>query len=381
MANPEQQPIRTLIVDDSRIYRGHLQEVLERIPGIQVVGSVFSGEKAVEFLRSHQVDLVTLDIQMPGMDGLATLREIKQLARDRRIAPGIAVILVSVLTRQGARVTIEGLQAGAFDYVAKPEGDGLIQNLDFLQRSLSEKIEILRHRPKWHGSHELVSSDPNPARVPSSKSQPTATPPTSSGAVLDSMTAGKRTRIQAIAIGISTGGPEALGHMLPNLAEHTQKPIFIVQHILHGMSQYLAEGLSKKTCRKIIEVEDGLEVLPGGIYMARSGQHMLIRHQTNQWHIGLSDAPPECNSKPSVDVFLRSAALAYGPALLATIMTGMGNDGAAGIVSVKRAGGFVLAQDEATSIVWGMPSAAIATGCVDRIVSLQDMANAIIAER
>jgi two-component system chemotaxis response regulator CheB len=315
---------------------------------------------------------------MPGLDGLETLRAFREQTRSGQIRSDAGILLVSSLTNQGARVTIEGLQCGAFDFVLKPDGETLERNLEQLRKALIEKIEILKHRPQWSRNRRLgPPSTTTPQK--SSATELTSNPiPASSPAAIP-VTHSTLPAIRAIAIGVSTGGPEALMRMLPELVLHTKTPIFIVQHILHGLSHYLAESLSKRLPRPVIEAQDDLEITAGGIYLSQSGRHMIVRPGTHRCRIGLTDAPPECNSRPSVDVFMRSAAMVYGRSMLAVIMTGMANDGASGVTAVKRAGGMVIVQDEASSVVWGMPRAAIATGCVDRIVPLDAMASSILS--
>lgn len=349
METPE--PIRILIVDDSRIFRGMLQQVLEQIPDVRVIGSVFNGPKALEFIEASPPDLVTLDIEMPGMSGLDTLREIAKRNRLRNMIPPIDAILVSALTKKGSRETVEGLQLGALDFVCKPTEANLEQNLELLRRSMEEKIAVVRQR---RGRRPLTNSQ-------TLVSNPVSTKPATSPA------AG---RFRAIAIGASTGGPEALGQVLPDMAANCPVPIFIVQHILEGLSHYLAESLSRKCNRQVIEAADGIVVEKNGIYLAKAGSHMLVRRRESFVELGTSDSPPERGCKPAVDVFLSSAANVYGHGLLAMILTGMGDDGAAGVRAVKRAGGLVVAQDEASCVVAGMPKAAIATGAVDEVLPL-----------
>jgi two-component system chemotaxis response regulator CheB len=170
-----------------------------------------------------------------------------------------------------------------------------------------------------------------------------------------------------------------LAKLLPDLAGRITAPIFIIQHNLNGLSSYMAESLSRRVGSSITEANEGLVVARGGIYLAQSGSHMILRRVGSQIVIGLSDAPPENHSRPSVDVFLRSATAIYGSSLIAAILTGMLNDGANGVRAVKRAGGFVIAQDQATSVIWGMPRAAIETGAVDAILSLENIAPTLVA--
>ena len=304
---------------------------------------------------------------MPGMDGLATLREIRELNRSKPKCPPIEVLLVSSLTTQGARCTVEGLQLGAIDFVLKPSGGTELQNIASLEKSLKEKLQL--YKQKLFGRQDALSKK---VTSPAIKTEVT------SNLTDDSLRSKKPGTYQAIAIGISTGGPETLTQLLPDLAGKTSVPIFIVQHILSGLSSYFAESLSRRLNHPILEAKEDMLVMPGGIYLAQSGSHMILRRKEGRITIGLSDSPPENHSRPSVDVFLRSAAATYGSSLIAAIMTGMLNDGANGIRAVKRAGGFVIAQDQATSIIWGMPRAAIETGVVDVVLPLDQFASTFL---
>ena len=348
------EPIRILIVDDSRIFRGMLQSILEQIPDVRVIGSVFNGEKALEFIDNTAPDLVTLDVEMPGIGGLDTLREITKRNRQRATRPPIDTILVSALTKKGSHETVEGLQLGALDFICKPNESDLEQNLASLRRSLEEKIAVVRHRRS-----KVAIAGAN--LMPTSKAMQRPSLPSVG-------------RFRAIAIGTSTGGPEALGQILPALATHCPVPIFIVQHILEGLSHFLAESLSRKCSRQVLESADGMVVQQTGIYLAKAGSHMLVRRREGTIELGASNSPPERGCKPAVDVFLTSAANVYGPGLMSMILTGMGDDGASGVRAVKRAGGVVIAQDEASCVVAGMPKAAVATGVVDEVLPLTQIA-------
>ncbi len=351
MAHTEQ--ISILIVDDSRIFRQVLQQVLEGIPGVRVVGSVFSGEKALEFIDQTPPDLVTLDVLMPGLSGLQTLREISR-KNGLRKSPAVDVLLVSALTQAGSGAAVEGLQLGALDFISKPTEGSEDSNREQLRLALIAKLETFRQRRGRGGGSPIVTGR--------------------SVLSAERRLAPQRGRFRAIAIGTSTGGPEALGMLLPQLARSVAEPIFIVQHILEGLTGYLADSLSRKCGRPVLEVNHSLPVARG-IYLARSGQHLLVRRTDDGVRMVLADTPPEHGCRPSVNVFLRSAAAVYGSALVTVILTGMGDDGADGVRAVARAGGYVIAQDERSSVVWGMPRAAADTGAVDEILPLSRIAD------
>lgn len=359
--------IRILIVDDSRIFRGVLHSVLEQIPGVRVVGSVFSGDKALEFIAGTPVDLITLDVEMPGLNGLDTLREIAKRNAQQKPHPPVDTILVSALTKAGSMVAVEGLQLGALDFVCKPNEPSEQANRDFLQRSMEQKIAIVRQRRSGLQIRPDVGANP------------TASSAIPIGSAIGLSAAKPAGQYRAIAIGTSTGGPAALGTVLPALIQRVRVPIFIVQHILEGLSGYLAESLSRKCGRPVLQAEDDLIVQPDGVYLARSGRHMVVRNQGGGIRIGLTDAPPERGCRPAVDVFFRSASVIYGNRLAATVLTGMGDDGAEGVRTIKRSGGYVIAQDQASSIVWGMPRAATETGMVDEVLPLAKIADRLVA--
>jgi two-component system chemotaxis response regulator CheB len=350
------EPARVLLVDDSRIFRAALEEALGGLDDVFVCGSVFSGEKALEFIRSKPPDLVTLDVEMPGMDGLTALRAIQEFNAGRPREQQVGVLMVSAHTSRGAEATIEALQAGAFDFIEKPKEATVELNVQRLRQQLSAKVRLFMQQ----------------RRGGRPSSAPTGAPPRTTRPAA-------RREVRAIVMATSTGGPHALSRLLPELCRSVDQPVFIVQHILAGFTAPLAEGLARQVGRPVVEAAHGDLVQPQTVYLAPAGQHMLVRAGEGGVRIVLNQQPPENGCRPAADVLFRSAAAVYGSDLVAVVLTGMLDDGARGIEPIKRAGGHVLVQDEASSVVWGMPASALATNCVDEVVPLDQMAARIAA--
>jgi two-component system chemotaxis response regulator CheB len=349
-------PISLLIVDDSRLFRSALEEALHGQPGITIAGSVFSGAKAIEFIRSTPPDLVTLDVEMPGMDGLQTLKQIRAINQSRPGSPPVGVIMVSAFTRRGEQVTIKALQAGAFDFVTKPSGASAESNLLALRSDLLGKIRA------------FAASRRGPGTAPTMISTTAAPSPPL-----------KRTRIRAVVIGASTGGPRALSDMLPAICQAIDLPILIVQHMPPGFTRSLAESLARQTGRQVVEAADGMPMEASTVYIAPGARHLLVRGTPALPRLALNEQPPENGCRPSADVLFRSAAAVLGGEVIAIILTGMGRDGTAGLGAVRRAGGFVIAQDESTSVVWGMPGSAVEARVVDEVHPLNAIPPAVAA--
>lgn len=355
--------VRILIVDDSRCFRSALEESLAGHDDIAVVGSVWSGQRALEFIRATPPDLVTLDLSMPGMDGLHTLRAIQHHNLLHPEAPHVGVIIVSAYARLGSPEAVEALQAGAVDFVTKPAGDSVNANLQELSRQLVGKI---RHYVRRQSSG---AGAPASSTSPSVASQ-TPRPRNS-----------KLHYHKAVLIAVSTGGPKALTSLLPALCERIDLPIFVVQHMpsgLPGLLTTLVTNIAAKCKHAVIEAVDGGAVQPRTVYFAPAGKHLVLRSGQNGSVLTLlSDQPPENNFRPSADVLFRSAAHVYGGDVVVLILTGMLHDGTNGLQPLKRAGAHVIVQDEASSAVWGMPGSAVAAGYVDQIVPLDSMAEAV----
>ncbi len=353
--------VKILIVDDSVIFRKAVEAALKETDGIKVIGSVRNGVKAMEFIWEKPPDLVTLDIEMPDMDGLQTLEQIQKYNSEHSYSKPIGVIMLSSHTKKGADTTIKALELGAFDFITKPESNSESESIEFLKRSLIPRVYNFATRRDLGVKTTL----PPP--------QLEITKEIKKEKIIEPQAA-----INSLFIGISTGGPKSLNDMLPKLCSVTTQPIFIVQHMPPAFTESLAESLGKKCSHRVKEAQDGEVVCDRTVYIAKGGYHMVVRKSAgNRVLLGIIDQPPENGCKPSVDVLFRSIPAAYDSGAIAMILTGMGNDGSQSLRLLKRSGIIVLAQDEASSVVWGMPRAAFETGLVDKVVSLLDIPGVI----
>jgi len=360
--------IRVLVVDDSVVIRKILTDALAADPDVEVVGTAANGRIALGKLDALQPDLVTLDVEMPEMDGLTTLREI------RKVRPKLPVIMFSTLTARGASATLDALSAGANDYVTKPANVGSVtMAIARIREELIPKIKALARRS---------GAPPSPAgtRAPAS----TGSTAIAAGPVRLAAASAGRLPVEVVVIGISTGGPNALAAIMPQLPADLPVPVLIVQHMPPVFTRLLAERLSAKCPLPVQEAVAGEPILPGRVYVAPGDFHMFAERSPTtglaagpRRQIGLSQAAPENSCRPAVDVLFRSAATVYGSATLALVLTGMGSDGLHGCEAIRAVGGTVLAQDEATSTVWGMPGFVARAGLAETLLPLGDVAAAI----
>ena len=341
---------RVLIVDDALVVRRLLSDVLGSSPGIAVAGTASNGRIALAKLAQLDPDLVILDIEMPEMDGLETLRELKE----RR--PELPVIMFSTLTERGAVATLDALSLGAADYVTKPQDtSGLDEAMARIKVELVPKILGLSGGPG--------SSHPAPPR-------PVAAPP------LVSRRAGTGV-IKAVGIGVSTGGPNALAEIIPQLGRDLPVPVAIVQHMPPVFTRILAERLNSQSPLEVREAVDGADFEPGTIWLAPGGRHMVVREHQDGVYVATNQAPPENSCRPSVDTLFRSLVDVYGSGVLAVILTGMGHDGFAGSTLIHGAGGRIIAQDQQSAVVGSMPGAVEQAGIADAVVPLSEIAERI----
>ena len=368
--------IRIMLVDDSAVIRRLLTDVLAGDPQLDVVGSAQNGRVALEKLPALNPDMVILDVEMPVMDGLETLTEI------RKRQPRLPVIMFSSITERGAVVTLEALGRGANDYVTKPANTGnMMASLQQVRDELIPRIKVFcRHLlgpatlaiPAERPAAPKLASRPAPAARPTSTPFPTPPP------VPRPFVSTARQRVDVVAIGVSTGGPNALAALLPRLPAHFPVPIVIVQHMPPIFTRLLAERLAAQSVLPVAEAAAGEVLQPGQIRLAPGGSHLVLERQGAQVRLQLNQDPPENSCRPAVDVLFRSVAATYQGNVLAVVLTGMGNDGLRGCEVIRHAGGQILVQDEASSVVWGMPGFVARAGLADGQIALNQMAGEIL---
>ncbi|UCG11923.1 MAG: chemotaxis response regulator protein-glutamate methylesterase, partial [Deltaproteobacteria bacterium] len=350
---------KLLIVDDSRIFRNAIQQSLDGQDDIEVIGSVWNGAKAIEFIRLHRPDIVTLDVEMPDMDGLETLQAIQKINATNRQFQPIGVIMLSSYTQRGADTTLKALEMGAFDFIPKPEGKNPMENIEALRRQLVVKIRFFAS-----------------IRISEGLARPRAETPRVAETRIDVSVSPRA--IKAILIGASTGGPRALLDLLPPLCEKVDVPIFIVQHMPPTFTQSLAKSLNSRCRYTVIEGSNDDVAQAQYVYVAPGGKHMLLKGRQQTVRTVVNDGPPENGYKPSVDTLFRSAATVYGGDVAAIILTGMGADGSEGAGVLKRAGAYVIAQDKDSSVVWGMPRSIAESGNADQVLPLDRISHAVV---
>ena len=360
--------LKALIVDDTAVYRKILSDILSDQAGIEVVGTASNGEMAIAKAEKLQPDFITLDLEMPVMDGLEALPHLKKLN------PDVAIIMVSAHTTSGAKTTMKALQAGALDFIAKPDRSSMEASKLEIQQQLRNVLRsvISKFQVQSALGRRTPVAPTKPVPPP-----PVTAPPNSIAERMAKITG--NTRPEVIAIGISTGGPQALTKVIPRLPANLKLPVLIVQHMPPVFTKALADSLSKISKLKICEASDGEKLEAGNVYIAPGGKQMKINKENGIAQIEITDDPPENHCKPSVDYLFRSLSILYKGNVLSVIMTGMGKDGAVGMRLLKRLGGKTIAQDQHSCTVFGMPMEAIKTGVVDQVVPLEEIAEQIVA--
>ena len=357
-------PFRVMVVDDSAVIRGLFTRFLEADPTISVIASVANGQMALGQLDRHDVEIIVLDIEMPVMDGMTALPLL--LAKK----PGVQILMASTLTRKNADVSLRALSMGAADYVAKPSSTSEIHSTDHFKRELTEKVKAIAA-----AGRAGLRRVPRPASAgPAGRSASTKPVPSRSGSGSIVLRQGPIHAPDVIAVGSSTGGPNALFKLFGDLGEHVHQPILITQHMPATFTSLLAGHISRASSMPCNEAEDGETIVPGRIYLAPGDYHMIAESGDSGKVLRLTKSEPENYCRPSADPMLRSLAALYGPRLLVIILTGMGYDGHKGAEAVVAAGGSVIAQDEDSSVVWGMPGAVATAGLCSAVLPLSDIA-------
>jgi two-component system chemotaxis response regulator CheB len=341
--------IRVLIADDSVVVRQMLADVIGRDKELEVVAVAANGRIALERFAQTKPDIVLLDMQMPEMDGLEAVKALRQI--DSR-AP---IVIVSAITERGAGITLDALSAGATDYWTKPKNSPGVEATKLrISEELIPKIKILgRHPTKSHASRPLEFGIPQPAlRAPAQDP------------VL-------------VAIGSSTGGPEALAVVISQLPANFPVPIVIAQHMPPIFTNLLAQRLSEKSALTVREAKAGVTLVRGEVWIAPGDEHMVVMQEQGVLKLGLHRDPPENFCRPSIDVLFRSVVKACGARTLAVVLTGMGQDGLRACEQIRNCGGQILAQDEASSVVWGIPGAVVRSDLADAVLPLPELSSAI----
>ena len=343
-------PVRVLVVDDSALMRKLIPQILAADSSIQVVGTAMDGNfglKKIEELRPH---VITLDLEMPGMGGLDMLKEIMRGHR-------LPVIVVSSHSTEGASVTLKALSMGAFDFVAKPSD--VSARMPEIAHELISKIKAAAHSPGFRITAPApVLASPVDKATPDAKNRPT----------------------RIVAIGISTGGPQSLQHVLPQLPKDFPGTILIVQHMPEGFTEMFSRRLDEICAIRVKEAQSGDLLLAGRALVCPGSRHLKVKRLPLGDVVVLSDEPRVNGHRPSVDVLFKSVAEEFGDKSVAVLMTGMGEDGAQGMGTVKAAGGMTIAQSEESCVVYGMPKAAIERGFAVRVVGLDVLANTLLAQ-
>jgi len=340
--------VRVLVIDDSVVVRKVLSDVLSATPGIALAGTASNGETGLAKLEQLKPDVVTLDIEMPGMDGLKVLAEI----RNRQ--PKLPVIMFSTLTERGATATLDALALGATDYATKPtNSENLANAKEQISRDLVSKITGLRLCAPALAVKQSIPATPAPHKA-------------------------VQRRIDLVAIGTSTGGPNALAEVIPQLPKEFPVPVLVVQHMPALFTRMLAERLDARSAVRVCEGQPGQKLNPGTVCVAPGDFHMTVARKGLDLVLETNQDQPENSCRPAVDVLFRSVARNYGPHALGIVLTGMGFDGAKGAKAIRDAGGEVIVQDESSSVVWGMPGAVVAAGATDQVYPLARMSQEVV---
>ncbi len=336
-----------MICDDSVVIRSAIANMLSGQPGIEVVAKVGNGRAAVDALKVHDIDVVVLDIEMPVMDGLTALPLLLAAS------PKLSVIMASTLTTRGAEVTMKALRLGAADFLPKPSASGVLGD----QRFAQELVAKVRGLAKLRGA--VLHAQP------------------AAGAI--TLRPAPREKALLLAIGSSTGGPNALFALVQSLSPKLPVPVVLTQHMPPAFTPILAQHIDKLGILPCAEAKDGDALVPGKILLAPGDRHLLVRRQGPRLVAHISDTPPENYCRPAVDPMLRSACEAVGGRVLVAMLTGMGHDGLEGTRKIIESGGALVAQDEASSVVWGMPGAVVRAGLAHAVLPLPQIGAKLMA--
>jgi two-component system, chemotaxis family, protein-glutamate methylesterase/glutaminase len=373
-STPDDESYRVMIVDDSSVIRGMLTRLIEEQPELKVVASVGDGQMAISALQRQPVDVIILDIEMPVMDGLTAMPKLLDVDR------AVKIIVASAASLKSAENSIQALTLGAADYMPKPTAREMSGASHFRQELL---LKILSHARAARKAGVRLTKDDKPPATPHPQQHELATSAPQAKTVLSAPPAANapitlrpppKDKPELIAIGSSTGGPQALFEVIKAMGK-LEQPVIITQHMPPNFTTILAEHISRQAKVKCVEAKDGTELEKGVYYVAPGDYHMILVKRIQKIVISLTQTPLENFCRPAVDPMLRAAVALYGQKILAVILTGMGHDGWKGCQQLVAQGGAVVAQDEASSVVWGMPAAVARGGLCSAILPLKDIGN------
>ena len=353
---PPTGKIRVLVVDDSALMRQFISDILKSDLRIEVVGTARDGKDALAQIKTLKPDVVTMDVEMPNMDGIKALEEIMK-------TNPLPVVMVSSLTQSGAETTLRALALGCVDFIGKPSGNISLNIRDVGQEIINKVIAASTARVVARPSSGVFTA---PRTLPPASDFRRMTPPMNTG------------RIDIVAIASSTGGPMALSELIPKLPKKFPVPIVITQHMPKEFTPSFAKRLNDTSEIEVVEGFDGLSLKPGRAVVAPGGSHLIVKRRAGVAVCGLSDAPPVLSVKPAANIMFLSVADEYGGNVLCVILTGMGRDGTDGAVALKKKGAYVIAESQKTCVVYGMPKAAFDAGVVDEVLPLNEIPDAMV---
>ena len=370
--------LKVLVVDDTIVYRKAVTDALTGLPGVEVVGVAHNGKIALSKVKTLKPDLLTLDIEMPEMNGIEVLHHLAGHA------PQVGVIMVSTLTMEGGEMTMKALELGAFDFIPKPQLRTIAENKRELKRLLTPLVNAYRRTPmpiaaqsgkKRNGSRQAAVG-----RAPAKRRQRTTAAAPNRAATSGAIRFNGKRKSEIVTIGISTGGPNALAQMLPQLPADIGVPILIVQHMPPVFTRSLADNLNAKCALTVKEAENGENIRAGIVYIAPGGKQMKLKASADGRNrmIRITNDPPENSCKPAVDYLFRSVGDYFVGRTTAVIMTGMGKDGTKGLELLKRKGAYIIAQDKKSCVVYGMPKEPVERNIADIVVPLNKIADEIV---
>lgn len=361
--------LRVLVVDDTVVYRMIMSEILSELPDVEVVGTANNGRIALSKIAMLKPDLLSLDIEMPEMDGLEVLANMK------KDFPKVGAIMVSAFTYRGGAMTMKALELGAFDFILKPETGSMAENRKAIKDTL---VPMLKAFARFREIKTILNGDFLPPELRATNEKCSDIDDVAQR--MKNLAARRSAKSEVVAIGISTGGPKALGQMMPRLPFNLGVPIFIAQHMPPLFTEALATKLDSECALAVKEARDGELVRPNSVFIAPGGRQMKIVDSPNRKDriVRITDDPPENSYRPSADYLFRSVADLYGACATGVIMTGMGSDGTSGLKLMKRKGATVIAQDEKTCVVYGMPKESADAGIVDVVAPLNRIAEEIV---